>query len=65
MIYKPGVTAAEFGIDASNSAGSPLFKVSFSRCIIRPKINHPIASIYPVSPEVCIVSSILSPVQRL
>lgn len=28
MIYKPGITAAEFGIDVlSNSAGSPLFKV--------------------------------------
>lgn len=24
MIYKPGVTAAEFGNDASNSSGSPL-----------------------------------------
>ena len=27
MIYKSGITAAEFGIDVSNPAGSPLLKV--------------------------------------
>lgn len=29
MIYKSGITAAEFGIDVSNPAGSPLLKDDF------------------------------------
>lgn len=44
MIYKAGVTAVEFGFDASNSAGSPPLSIIFM-LHDSSKLNHFIASI--------------------